>query len=234
MVPSRPCKRSSPRVHTRLRCLSAPIFNFFSAAHSGAIIRLLSELPVMVFVEGNCLLLDQAVAGITSSVGGFEIGGGTSTPAPQSFLDRYSMLSPGDDTSLSFQMVLPSHAGSTIQVVGGSHHVIPPVHHRSWSSCPNPVGVNFALSARTLPSYGRQGIVPYAPVPPYVHPPQPSQGVPYDYGGFFLASTSRLPLLCPTRSMPARGLDASWGATICTQTFFGAWGVSRFCEIVGS
>jgi hypothetical protein len=139
----------------------------------------------MVFVEENRLLLDQAVAGITSSVGGFAIGGATSTPAPRSFLDRYSTLSPGDDTSLSFQMVLPSHAKSTIQVVGGSHHVPPPVRHGSRSSRPDPVGVNFALSACASSSYGRQGIVPYTLVPPYVHPPQPLQGVPYDYGGFF-------------------------------------------------
>jgi hypothetical protein len=139
----------------------------------------------MVFVEGNRLLLDQAVAGITSSVGSFAIGGGTSTPAPQSFLNCYSMLSPGDDTSLSFQTVLLSHARSSIQVVGGSHHVPPPVRHGSWSSRLDPVGVNFASSARALSGYGRQGIVPYALVPPYVHPPQPLQGVPYDYGGFF-------------------------------------------------
>jgi hypothetical protein len=139
----------------------------------------------MVFVEGNRLLLDQAVAGITSSVGGFSIGGGTSTPAPRLFLDRYSTLSPGDDTSSSFQTVLPSHVGSTIQVVGCSHHVRPPVRHGSRSSRPDPVGVGFASSARASSGYGRQGIVPYTPVPPYVHPPQPSQGVPYDYGGFF-------------------------------------------------
>jgi hypothetical protein len=139
----------------------------------------------MVFIERSCLLLDQAIAGITSSVGGFAIGGGTSTPAPRLFLNHYSTLSPGDDTSSSFQTILPSHAGSTIQVVGGSHHVPPLVRHGSRSSCPNPVGVNFASSARALSGYGRQGIVPYAPVPLYVHPPQLSQGVPYDYGFFF-------------------------------------------------
>jgi hypothetical protein len=71
----------SLRVH-KIEALECPDLQIFSAAHSGAIIRLLSELPVMAFVEGNRLLLDQAVVGITSSVGGFAMGGGTSTPAP--------------------------------------------------------------------------------------------------------------------------------------------------------
>jgi hypothetical protein len=71
----------SSRAH-EVEALECPDLQIFSTAHSGAVIHLLSELPVMVFLEGNCLLLDQAVAGITSSVGGFAIGGGTSTPAP--------------------------------------------------------------------------------------------------------------------------------------------------------
>jgi hypothetical protein len=71
----------SLRAH-KVEVLECPDLQFFSTAHSGTIIRLLSELPVMVFVEGNPLLLEQAVVGITSSVGGFAIGGGTSTPVP--------------------------------------------------------------------------------------------------------------------------------------------------------
>jgi hypothetical protein len=44
----------SSRAH-KVEALKCFDLQKFSATHSGAVIRLLSELPVMVFVEGNCL-----------------------------------------------------------------------------------------------------------------------------------------------------------------------------------
>jgi hypothetical protein len=125
--------------------------------------------------------------GITSRVGGFLIGGGALTFAPLTFLDRYSEL-PAVSFALSlFATVLPSHGASVIQVEGCGHHVPTPVRQGSQSSCPNPDSVDVVLSARLLLHYGRHGLVPYNPVPPYVHSP-PASHADYDYGGFFRAA----------------------------------------------
>ncbi len=167
--------------------INCPNFNAFLVAFPGTIVRRIAELPVLVHLQGSQLLLDQAIAGLASRVSGFAIRGGAPTVAPRSFLDRYSELPAASIASLLFAMVLPSPGALVIQLKGGGHHVPPPVRHGSLSSCPNPIGVDVALSACPLLRYGGQGLIPYNLVPQYVRSPLASR-VDYNYGGFFRAA----------------------------------------------
>jgi hypothetical protein len=74
--------------------LECPDLNAFVAASPGAVIHWLSELPVLVFSKGGQLLIAQAIAGLTSTVSGFALRGGTPMVAPWLFLDRYSEVPP--------------------------------------------------------------------------------------------------------------------------------------------
>jgi hypothetical protein len=69
--------------------LECPNLNAFVAASPGAVICWLSKLPVLIFSKGGQILIAQAIVGLTSTVGGIVLGGGTPTVAPRSFLDRY-------------------------------------------------------------------------------------------------------------------------------------------------
>jgi hypothetical protein len=62
--------------------LKCPDLDAFVVVSLGAIICQLSELLVLVFSKEGQLLLSQAIAGLTSTVGGFALGGGTPTVAP--------------------------------------------------------------------------------------------------------------------------------------------------------
>jgi hypothetical protein len=142
---------------------------------------------VLVLSQGGQLLLDQAITGFTSRVGGFTIWGGAQTVAPRSFLDRYSKLPAGSIASLLFATILPSSGASVIQVEGGRHHVPSPVRHGSLPSCPDPISINVPSYALPSLRYGGHGLVPYILVPPYVCSP-PASRVDYFYGGFVHAA----------------------------------------------
>jgi hypothetical protein len=57
-----------------VKTLDCPNLDAFVATSLGAVIRWLSELPVLVFSEGGRLLIAQAITGLTSTVGGFALG----------------------------------------------------------------------------------------------------------------------------------------------------------------
>jgi hypothetical protein len=63
-----------------IETIDCPDFNKFVAAFPGAIVCSIEELPVPIFSQGGQLLLEQAIAGIMSTVGGFAIGGSTVAP----------------------------------------------------------------------------------------------------------------------------------------------------------
>jgi hypothetical protein len=167
--------------------IDCPNFDAFLVASPGAIVCRIAELPVLVLLQGGQLLLNQALARLTSGVGGFVIGWSAPTFAAQLFLDCYLELPAGSISSLSFATVLPSHGALVIQVEGGDHHVPPLVHHMSLSSCPDLVSVDIGLSACPLLRYGSHGLIPYNLVPPYVHSP-PALHADYNYRGFFHAA----------------------------------------------
>jgi hypothetical protein len=58
-----------------VKTLECPDLDAFVAASPGAVIRRLSKLLVLVFSKGGQLLIVQAIAGLTSTVGGFALGG---------------------------------------------------------------------------------------------------------------------------------------------------------------
>jgi hypothetical protein len=128
--------------------LKCPDLDVFVAASPGAVISQLSELPVLIFSKRGQLLIMQAIASLTSTVGGFTLGGGTPTVAPWSFLDRYSEVPPPLWSDSLFATVLLSHMTSVLPAQGCGTPAPAPVHHGGPPSCPNPVGVNAALSAR--------------------------------------------------------------------------------------
>jgi hypothetical protein len=68
--------------------IDCPNFNAFLVTFPGTIACWIAKLPVLVLLKGGQLLLDQAIAGLTSRAGGFAIQGGAPTVAPRSFLDH--------------------------------------------------------------------------------------------------------------------------------------------------
>jgi hypothetical protein len=98
-----------------LECLD---LDAFVAVSPGTVISQLSELPVLIFSKRGQLLIAQAIAGLTSTVGGFALGGGTPTVAPWSFLDRYSEVPPPLRSDSLFATVLPSHMTSVLPAQG--------------------------------------------------------------------------------------------------------------------
>jgi hypothetical protein len=132
--------------------LECPDLNVFIAASRGAVICWVSELPVLFFSKGGQLLILQVIAGLTSTVGGFALRGGTPTVAPQSFLGGYSEVPPPSQSDSSFVTVLPSHVTSVLPTQGGDTTAPAPVRHGGPPSCPNPVSVDVALTARPTAS----------------------------------------------------------------------------------
>jgi hypothetical protein len=63
-----------------IETLECPDLDAFVAASPSTIIRWLSELPVLIFSKGGQLLITQAIAGLTSTVGGFGFALEGSTP----------------------------------------------------------------------------------------------------------------------------------------------------------
>ncbi len=134
--------------------LECPDLNAFFARSPGAIIRQLSKLPVLVFSKGGQLLLVQAIAGLTSTVGGFALGGRTPTVAPRSFLDRYLEVPPPSQLDSLFTTVLLSHVTLVLPVQGGGPPAPAQVRHGGPPSCPDPVCINVASSAYPAPFWG--------------------------------------------------------------------------------
>jgi hypothetical protein len=166
----------------KVETLEFPDLDAIVAASPGAIICWLSKLPVLVFSKGGQLLLAQVIAGLTSTVGGFALGGGTPPVTPRSFLHCYLEVPPPSWSNSLFTMVLLSHRTSVLPVQGGAEgHGGPP-------SCPDPVGINIASSARPAasPHFGGHGLY-YGPRLQYVcsSPASRVGNVPYEYGGFF-------------------------------------------------
>jgi hypothetical protein len=103
----------------------------------------------------------------------------------------------------------------------------PEEFHGGPPSCPDPVGIDVALSAplAILLRFGGHGLH-YDPRPQYV-PSSPALrmgNIPYDYGGFFrTAPPPQLRLLPSWLRQPS---CASWGAPVCPSVSVGAWGGS--------
>ncbi len=76
-----------------VKTLECPDLDAFVAVSPSAVIHWLSELLVLVFSKGGQFLIAQAIVGLTSTVGGFALGGGMPMVAARSFLDRYSEVS---------------------------------------------------------------------------------------------------------------------------------------------
>jgi hypothetical protein len=171
-----------------VQTLECPNLDAFVAASPGALICRLSKLPVLVFSEEGQLLIVQAIASLTSTVGGFALRGGTPTVAPWLFLDCYLEVPPPLLSDSLFAMVLPSHVTSILPVQGGGPPAPAPVHHGGPPSCPNPVGINVALPAHPAASlrFGGHGLH-YSQRPQYVHSSPASRGgyIPYNSGRFF-------------------------------------------------
>jgi hypothetical protein len=108
----------------------------------------------------------------------------------------------------------------------------PEEFHGGPPSCPDPVGINVALSARLAISlrFGGHGLY-YDPCLQYVHssPASCVGNVPYNYGGFFC--TAPPPQLRLLPSWPRQPSCVSWGAPVCPSVFAGAWGAS--CSPLG-
>ncbi len=113
---------------------------------------------MLVFSEGGHLLILQAIAGLTSTVGGIALGGGTPTVAPRSFLDRYSEVPAFSRSDSSFSTVLPSHVTPVLPVQGGGTPAPAPVRHGGPLSHPNPVSVDAVPSARPAASFSFGGM----------------------------------------------------------------------------
>jgi hypothetical protein len=168
--------------------LECPDLDAFVAASPGAIIRWLFKLLVLVFSKRGQLLIMQAIAGLTSTVGGFALGGSMPTVTPRLFLDRYSEVLPPLRSDSLFATVLLSHVTSVLPALGGGTPAPAPVHHGGPPSCPDPVGVDAASSARPAASlhFGGHGLH-YSQHPQHVRSSPALCGgyVPFDYGGFF-------------------------------------------------
>jgi hypothetical protein len=95
-----------------VKSLECPDLNAFITASPGTVIRRLSKILVLVFSKGGQLLIAQAIAGLTSTVGGFALGGGTPTVVPRLFLGSYSEVPPPLRSDSLFASVLPSHVTS--------------------------------------------------------------------------------------------------------------------------
>jgi hypothetical protein len=76
------------------------------------------------------------------------VGGGTPMVAPRLFLDHYSEVPPPSRSDSLFDTVLPSHVTLVLLAQGGGTPAPAPVRHGGAPSCPDPVGVNAASSAR--------------------------------------------------------------------------------------
>jgi hypothetical protein len=150
----------------KVETLECPDLDALVVASPGAIIRWLSKLPVLVFSKGGQLLLAQAIAGLTSTVGGFALGGGTPTVTPRLFLNRYLEVPPPLRSDSLFNMVLPSHGTLVLLVQRGSPPAPAQVRYEGPPSCPDLVGINVATSARpaTLLHFGGHGLH-YGPCP---------------------------------------------------------------------
>jgi hypothetical protein len=168
--------------------LNGPNLDTFVAMPHGAVIRWLSELPVLVFSKGGQLLIAQAIASLTSTVGGFALGGSTPTVAPWLFLGNYSKVPPPSRSDSSFATVLLSHVTLVLPTLGGGAPAPPPVRHREPPSCPDLVGINAASSAHPAASlrFGGHGLH-YGQRPQHVcSSPASCRGyIPFKYGGFF-------------------------------------------------
>jgi hypothetical protein len=120
---------------------------------------------------------DQVAASLTSPVEGVALGDRPTTPAPWSFLDRYSELP--SVASLLFAAVLPSLTDAPIL-----SQPTPP----SFSSCPDPNGVNVAPSAHyASPRLGGYGLcLMPSPLQLIRSSPVSCAGIAaHPYGGFF-------------------------------------------------
>jgi hypothetical protein len=102
---------------------------------------------VLVFSKGGQLLIAQVIAGLTFTVGGYALGGGTLTVPPWLFLNQYFEVPPLLRSDSSFATVLLSHKTLALSAQRGSTPAPAPVCHGGPPSCPDPVGVNAALSA---------------------------------------------------------------------------------------
>jgi hypothetical protein len=162
--------------------LECPNLNTFVAASSGAVIRQSSELLVLVFSEEGQLLIAQAITSLTSTVGGFALGGGIPTVATRLFLNHYLEVPLPLRSDSMFAMVLLSHVTLVLPVQGGSTPTPAPVHHGGPHSCPDLVGIDVALSAcpAALLHFGGPVFTP-ALHRGYVH---------YNYGGLFRTAPS--------------------------------------------
>ena len=164
--------------------LECPDLNAFVAASPGAVIRQLSKLLVLVFSKGGQLLIVQAIAALTSTVGGFALGGGTPTVAHQLSLDHYySEVPPPSRSDSLFATVLLSHVTLVLPAPGCGTPTPAPVCHGGPPSCPDLVGVDAALSARPARSlrFGGCGLH-YGQCPQHVCSSPVSRGgyVPFD------------------------------------------------------
>jgi hypothetical protein len=103
----------------------------------------------------------------------------------------------------------------------------PEEFHGGPPSCPDPVRINVALSARLaiLLHFGGHGLH-YNPRPQYVRssPISHMGNTPYSYGGFF--HTAPPPQLQLLPSWPRQPTCTSWGAPVCPSVSIGAWGAS--------
>jgi hypothetical protein len=186
-----------------------------------------SELPVLVFSKGGQLLIAQAIAGLTSTVGGFALGGGTPAVAPRPFLDRYSEVPPPSWSDSLFATVLPSHVTSVLPAQGGSTPAPAPVRHGGPPSCPDPAGIDAALSARPAASlrFGGRGLH-YGQRPQHVRSSPASRGgyVPFDYGGLFRTAP---PTTSATTIMATVALLRIMGGTRLSKFFRWCMGVVK-------
>jgi hypothetical protein len=170
------------------KILECPNLNAFVSVSPGAIICWLSKLPVLVFSKGSQLLIAQAIAGLTSIVGGFALGGGTPTVIPWSFLDQYSEVPPPSWSDSLFAAVLPSHVTLVLPAQRGGTPAPAPVRHGGPPSCPDPVSIDVASSAHPAASlhFGGHGLH-YGQCLQHVHSSLAScrGSIPFDYGGLF-------------------------------------------------
>jgi hypothetical protein len=192
--------------------------------------------PSVVQAPGACLFQRGSaphctgLASLTSTVGGFVLGGSMPTVAPRSFLDCYSEAPPPSQSDSLFAMVLPSHVTLVLPVQRGSTPAPAPMHHGGPPSRPNPVSVNVASSAPPRCSVlGGIASTTANARSTSILPQLPAGGTsPTIMGGSSVPPPQQLWLL---PSWPWQPSCASWGASICPTFSVHAWGAS--CSSLG-
>ncbi len=152
--------------HTGIRSQrsSALISRLSSPCPPGAVVRPVSTLPTLILSQGGQLLINQAVARLTSSVNIVALRDGPSSVVPQSFINRYSELP--SVAFLPFATVLLSPTDGPVWGMG------PPTEsslrlHGGPTSHPDPDGDGVAPSARyALPRLRGYGLHPVSTADP--------------------------------------------------------------------